>query len=231
MTITIHLEGSSEKIGIYNLNRLELEGIDNGNYDLEDREDLERYLEDVDALVESGELDELESAEVVRVLDPEDLREILLGDGSGEEEALETDAITLQNIPADRFLRLIEEAEPGEILYLRNERGEGFWDFSAEVEREEVDSSRISMGYIECSLEFDTYDLLRETYYDRLCDTFLPTELRYGETPFNRDRLLFNPSFISGTLYKVVRDPETGTKVLERLPVPTRIFLDESEEI
>ncbi len=231
MTITIHLEGSTEKIGIYNLDRLELEGIDNGNYDLEDREDLERYLEDVDALVESGELDALESAEVVSVLDPENLQEILLGDGSREEEALEIDAITLQNIPADRFLHLIEEAEPGEILYLRNERGEGFWDFSAEVEDEEADPSKISMGYVECSLELDTYDLLRETYYDRLCDTFLPTELRYDETPFNRDRLLFNPSFISGTLYKVVRDPETGTKVLERLPVPTRIFLDESEEI
>ena len=38
MEISIHLEGGSKKVGIYNLDQLEAEGIESDAYDLTDRE-------------------------------------------------------------------------------------------------------------------------------------------------------------------------------------------------
>ena len=125
----------------------------------------------------------------------------------------------------------ITEAEEGAIFYLRCESGEGFWDLSFETGDETADPGKLSIGYFDCSESLDAYDLLRESYFDRLCDTVLPSELHYEGTEGVRERFDFKPGLIEGSLYRVVVDPDSGEKVLERLPCPPRIFLDESEEI
>ena len=231
MTVSLHIEALTKKVGIYNLDRLGLEDVESANYDLQDRDDLERFMEDVDALVESGELDELNDAEVVTGIDPEGIEEMTLSDEKGLEESIGIDAFTLANFSTLSRLELLEKAEVGDVFYLRSERGEGFWDLSAETEDEQANPEKLVMGYFDCSEALDTYDLLRESYFDYLCDTMVPAALHYGEQPCNLDRFDFKPSFVQGALYRIAVEPDTGIKVLERLPCPPKIFLDESAEI
>ena len=231
MTVSLHIEATTNKVGIYNLDRLDLEGIDSAGYNLEDREDLERFMDDVDALVGSGEFEELDDAEVVTVIDPEGIEEMTLSDEKGLEESIGTDAFTLTNLSTLGRLECLEKAEEGNIFYFRSERGEGFFDCSTETEDEQADPGKLQMGYFDCSESLDTYDLLRESYFEYLCDTMVPAKLTYGENAFNMDQFVFKPTFIQGALYRITVEPDSGLKVLERLPCPPRIFLDESAEL
>ena len=230
MELSIHLEGTTKKVGLYNLDQLELEGIESDAYDLTDREDLLRYMEDVDALVESGELDLLEAAEVVTGIDPESLDVLTVTVDGAEEQALERDALTLKNIPITDPLAIIQRAEPGEIFYLRSEEGPGILDLGAESDEETFRAEETELGYYDCSMDLDTYAILTESFFDTLCDTLVPTRSRYGKIPLEVESFDFKPAFIRGALYRVILDPQTGDKTLERLPCPDRIFLDESEE-
>ena len=230
MTANVHIEGTAKRVGIYRIDDLAIEGIESESYDLQDREDLERYMETVDALVESGELELLENGRVVVSLDPEAIEEFTLSVDEGEEENLNLDALQLLNRSILEPLKAIEEAQVGAIFYLRDESGEGFWDLSFETE-EAVETEKLSLGYFDCSESLDTYDLLRESYFDVLCDTVIPSELRLGETVAVQERFDFKPGLIRGALYRVGVDASTGDPLLERLPCPPRIFLDESEEI
>jgi len=230
MTANVHIEGTANKVGIYRIDDLEIEGIESESFDLQDREDLERYIETIDALVESGELELLENARVVISLDPEGIEEFTLSVGEGEEESLSLDALQLLNRSILEPLHPITQAEEGAIFYLRDENGEGFWDLSLETEKS-VTPAELSLGYFDCSESLDTYDLLRESYFDVLCDTVLPSELRFGEETFTQERFDFKPGLIRGSLYRITVDASTGEPLLERLPCPPRIFLDESEEI
>jgi len=230
MEIKIHLEAGAAKVGLYNLDQLELEGIESDAYDLNDRDDLLRYIEDVDALVESQELDLLEAASVVVGANPEEVEVLGVSVDGGEEQEIGYDALTLKNLsPADP-LGVIDRAELGEVFYLRSEEGRGIWDLVTESEESDFSPEKITMGYYDCGQGLDTYELLAESYYDYLCDTFVPAECDYAGSRFEIDNFDYKPSLISGSLYRVVLDPDSGEKTLERLPCPPRIFLDESEE-
>ncbi|WP_457605244.1 hypothetical protein [Nitratifractor sp.] len=231
MKLSLHIEADARKIGLYNLDLMDLEGIDNADYDFHDREDLERYIDDVDALVSSGEFDVLEESTVFTVLDPENVREMTLSIDEGTEESLSPEECVYNNLSPDSRLKCLERAEEGQIFYLRSERGEGFWDLSLEREEETAEPEKLECGYFDCAETLDTYDLLRESYYDYLCDTILPEKSSYAGTPFQVDSFQFRPSYIRGALFRVVTDPVSGAKALERLPVPDRIFLDESADL
>ncbi|ADV46172.1 hypothetical protein [Nitratifractor salsuginis] len=230
MEIKIHLEAGAAKVGLYNLDQLELEGIDSDAYDLEDREDLQRYIEDVNALVESQELDLLEAACVVTGANPEEVDLLGVSVDDGEEQELSYDTLTLKNLSVDEPLGIIERAEVGEIFYIRSEEGRGIWDLYTESDEEEFSPEKIEMGYYDCAQTLDTYELLTESYYDYLCDTFVPGKCSYAGTPFEIDNFDYKPALIIGSLYRVILDPESGEKTLERLPCPPQLFLDESEE-
>lgn len=230
MSANVHIEGTANRVSIYRIDDLQIEGIESENYDLQDREDLERYMETIDALVESAELDLLENGRSVVSLDPEGIEEFTLSSDESHEESLSLDALQLFNRSILEPLKSISEAEEGAIFYLRSESGEGFWDLSLETE-ENVDPAKLSMGYFDCSESLDTYDLLRESYFDVLCDTVLPSDLHFAEETFTQERFDFKPGLIQGSLYRVAVDATTGEPLLERLPCPPKIFLDESEEI
>lgn len=226
MEVTLHIEAGARQVDIYDLSGLDTEEIDPASYDLENREDLRRFIDDVDALVESGELNLLERAVTVTGVDPETIEDLSISDESGEEEhPLETDRIQLNNLSPFEPLGILEEAETGTIFYLRSEEGIGIWDLKAELPEMPTEPG-VEMGYIDCGGELDSYELLRESYLDYLCDTYLPSRCRIDGVQTEVDRFDFEPVRIEGALYRVVTDPESGLRTLERLPCPSRIFLD-----
>jgi hypothetical protein len=148
----------------------------------------------------------------------------------GEEQEISYDALTLKNLNVNEPLGVIERAEVREVFYVRSEEGRGIWDLVTESEEEAFSPEKIEMGYYDCAQTLDTYELLTESYYDYLCDTFVPGKCSYAGTPFEVDNFDYKPALFSGSLYRVILDPVSGEKTLERLPCPPQIFLDESEE-
>lgn len=226
METILHIEAGARQVKIYDLSSLEAETLDTTGYNLEEREDLLRFIDEIDALSESGELELLEGSVTVTGIDPDTIEEMSLSHGEAEEEKpVESDRLILNNLSPFAPLTLFEAAKPGTIFYLRSEEGRGIWDLRAELS-ESDDEERIEMGYFDCSGELDGYALLRESYLDYLCDTLIPERCRIGGVATETDRFDFEPMRIEGALYHVVTDPDSGLSSLERLPCPSRIFLD-----
>ncbi|WP_456392739.1 hypothetical protein [Nitratifractor sp.] len=228
--ITIHIEGQTRLVALYNLSSLDTESFRTEEYDLSDHGDLLRFVEEVNALAEEGELDALEDVRVVLALDPEGIEELTLHRGTPQEagEPLDSESFVLDNLSPYAPFEMVQRAEVGDLFYLRSESGRGIWDLAGEVPEEP--EGPMEIGYYDCTEDLDIYDALRESYYDFVCDTMVPERLKVAGTPLSLDRFDFEPAQISGALYRVVEDPENGLKSLERLPVPPRLFLDESEE-
>ncbi len=228
--ITIHIEGQTRRVVLYNLNSLDAEAFTTDEYDFNDHSDLLRFVEEVNALAEEGELDALEDVRVVLALDPEGIEELTLHRGTPQEtgEPLDPESFVLNNLSPNTPFEMVQRAEVGGLFYLRSESGRGIWDLVGEGAKAE--ESPIEIGYYDCTEDLDVYDALRESYYDFVCDTMVPERLKVAGTPLSLDRFDFEPSQISGALFRVVEDPENGLKSLEHLPVPPQLFLDESEE-
>ncbi len=228
--ITIHIEGQTRRVVLYNLNSLDAEAFTTDEYDFNDQSDLQRFIEEINALAEEGELDALEDVRAVLALDPEGIEEITLHQGTPQEagESLDPENFILDNLSPNAPFEMIQRAEVGDLFYLRSESGRGIWDLTGEGAKEE--ESPMEIGYYDCTEDLDVYDALRESYYDFVCDTLVPERLKVGGTPLSLDRFDFEPAQIYGALYRVTEDSESGVKSLERLPVPPRLFLDESEE-
>ncbi len=229
MNITIHLEAEAKRVGIYNLNQLELEGIDSEAYDLGDQDDLARFMEMINSLVESQELELLEAGKVVVGINPEGIEHLGVSIDKEEEQEFSYDSMTLKNLPLTDPLGIIKRAQVGEIFYLRIEDGLGVWDLVCESEEDSFSYEKIEMGYYDCSEGFNSYDLITQSYYDSLCDTLMPAKCAYKDTPMQVDNFDYKPTLITGSLYRVIHDPESGVKTLERLQSPTQTFLDESD--
>ena len=226
METTLHIEAGARKVGIYNLNGLESDEIDLAAYDLESAEELRRFIDDIDAMVESGELTLLERAVTVTGIDPETVEVLsLVSEGEEEERELDIDRFRLKNLSPFEALEVFENADAGAIFYLRSEEGIGTWDLKADLPQTPEEPT-VEMGYFDCSGELDSYELLRESYLDYLCDTLIPSECRIEDANADADRFDFEPVRIEGALYRVATDPESGLRTLERLPCPSRIFLD-----
>ncbi|WP_456432706.1 hypothetical protein [Nitratifractor sp.] len=224
MDVTLHIEADAAKTSIYRVSTVEM---DPDAVDWEDKEELERTIETLHALSESGELDLAGENTHLFSVDPEGIREILFMDELGRQERLDLDTITLYNEDPDDFARILQNAREGEIFYLRSERGEGYWDLRIESDETESDPTKLSMAYLECSTGKDTYDVLRESYYAYLCDGVDPSRIRYDGKPMEIVEAVFRPTLITGALYRTVWEPHSQTLVLERLPVEPRVFLDE----
>jgi hypothetical protein len=227
MDRTLHLEGTARRVGIYDLGALEPEAFDPDTYDLEDEADLARLAENIEAMAESGELDLLGNSIVVTGVEPETIDTLSLSRGE-EEHPLEIDALRMKNLSACDPLKPLLEAEPGTLFYLRSEEGEGVWDLHAEIE--ETAGEEVEMGYYDCSRILDNYELLRESWFDYLCDTLVPDETRIAGVRTDTERFVFRPTRIEGALYRVAAEPGSETRFLERLPLPPQSYLDESAE-
>ncbi|WP_457596453.1 hypothetical protein [Hydrogenimonas sp.] len=215
MAFRLHIEAEGRKIGFYRLNRLEMEDFEIDPDAEYDREGLLELYERIDEYVESGDLDLLGEASEVVAFDPETASITLDADNEAEVE-LTTDDITLQNVDVDKKLDLFEKAKVGDLIFVRTEVGEAYWDLSGEGEAA-FDASKIALGYLDCTQSHDTYEALRESYYEFLCDLVLPAEARYGDEKLSLDEHLLRTTQVWGELYVVRENLPDHRKELVRL--------------
>jgi hypothetical protein len=215
MASPITIKGAAKIVKFYNLTRLEIEGIDFDNYDLESKEDIRELFELVNDFVETGEADAIETPLEIQEVDAEECSIVVDG------KTYYVDELVLNNRDIVDVLSDIQEAEVGDIYYVRSLEGEGVWDIDHDIE-DEIDISKLSVDYIDCSVFFDQYDVLREGYLDILCDTIIPENLSYEDATFELLDFYFDPVQVYGQLYKVVE--EDGVKILHRIDYGGRML-------
>ncbi len=224
MAFTLHIEAEGRKIGFYNLNRLEMEGIEIDPDAEFDKENVQELFENINDFVESGELDELDAAQILTTFDPETASATLNVDNI-EEVDVSLDDLTLENIDIDKKLAVLENARIGDIFFIRTEVGDAYWDISGEGESE-FKLENLRLGYLDCTKSHDQYDVLREAYYDFTCDLVLPEEAHYNEEKLVIDEHVLRPQQIYGELY-IVRDSiPSHRKEFERIDMGGPVLLD-----
>ncbi len=233
MSIKVSLSGNSKVVKFYNLTRLKLlEGLDVDIYDLNEERDIEEFFERAEEFAQSGEAEELEDVIEVRGLNPEEINEAILTNPNGNEIDIDIDDFVLENLSLENYIKQVKNANIGDIIYLRSEDGDGTWDMVAEYdESEEIDPTNIKIAYFNCASYMDTYELLRESFYEPLCDTLAVDKLSFENIDFELEEFIFEPIKIYGELYVVKEDLQTGDKIIERISSYRKLVLDESEEI
>ena len=209
----IKINGSAKVVKIYNVTRLEMEGVDIDAFDLGSKEDVRELFEIVNDFVESGEADIIEPPIEIEGADPENVTITI------EQKRYYPDELTLKNVSIEDLLQQVQESNVGDLYYIKSFEGEGEWTIESEGE-----SSNVQIGYVDCSLYFDQYDVLKEGYLDSLCDTILPRKVEVEGENTEVAEFIFNPVQVWGQLYKVVEDVESGTKLLQRIDFGGRML-------
>ena len=197
------VRGEIDNLNFYNLTT----GLKTLNPDSEYK--IEEIYEVVTDLVESGELDALVSPQEIKMASLETL-EIEL-----DEQSLDNGSIKLTNGDLTNLLDLSQNEE-GELFLLRHYKGDG--EFSYEVE-DDFDIKKLGFDYIDCSQNFDQFDILRESYLESFCDSIIADSIKYKEEPLEFDDFIFEPQLVKDELYIVKRDPVTNLNFLEKLDV------------
>ena len=232
MAFRLHIEGEGRKIGLYRLNRLEMEGLDIDVDEELEREDILELFENVNAYVESGELDLLGESRTLTTVDPETISMTLDADEQAEVE-ISLDDVALKNLSVDKRLELLENAKVGDIIFVRTEVGDAYWDFSMEEETA-FDAQKLSLGYLDCTMEHDEYEALRESYVDYLCDLVVPAEARYCDTKLELDEHILHTQQVWGELYIVRQNLPDRRKVFTKVDLegPVELHLiDPTDEL
>jgi hypothetical protein len=224
MAFKLHLEAEGKKIGFYKLNRLELEGLEiDADTDF-DKENIAGLFENINAYIESGELNELDSSQIITTFNPETAA-ITLDADNLEEVEVSLDDITLKNLDVDKRLELIEKAKIGDVIFIRTEVGEAYWDLSGEGEAS-FELQNIRLGYLDCTRSHDQYDALREGYYDFLCDLVIPEEAYYNDEKLEIDEHVLRTQQVYGELYIVRQELPGRMKEFERVDLGGPMLLN-----
>jgi len=219
----IHMEGEATRLTLSNLGTLE--GAELEPEDLNEAEDIREVMEQIEAYAQSGELDLGTQIQSYTVL-PTD-GSVLEEEGEKEDTPLSLDRFVLENHPFNPVAELITHAREGDLIYLRREEGPGEWRLC--YDPDEL-TGEYRLDYFDCArFDLDNYELLREGYFDYLCDTFIPESLRIGDLPATVEYALFEPRIVYGELYRIAEE-EDGTKYLERVEIPGHYFLAEEVE-
>ncbi|WP_456380818.1 hypothetical protein [Hydrogenimonas sp.] len=224
MAFKLHIEAEGRKIGFYKINRLEIEGIEI-DPDMEfDKENIQELYENINAVIESGELDELDEAQTITSFNPETAT-ITLDADNQEEIEVAVDDLTLENVNVDKKLELLEKAKIGDVIFVRTEVGEAYWDIGGEGEAS-FDLEKVKLGYLDCSRSHNQYDILRESYFDFLCDLVLPEEAHYGDEKLEIDEHVLRTQQVWGELYIVRDNIPDHRKEFERVDIGGPMLLD-----
>lgn len=217
----IIIEGDISKVTLSNVGTLEEYNID--TEDINEESEIKRIMEEVDAFAQSGELDIVTNVCSYNVMNAEDIEYLATNDG----KEISIDSFALLNKTMDELKDLIHRANFGDVIYLRREQGKANITLSIELQKsDEV----MNFSYFDCSIGMDQYDLLRESYYDVICDTFLPLSLATQENQATVENFVFEPEIVYGEIYKIVEDEE-GIKSLEKIEFPGYYFKDKQREI
>ena len=221
----IIIEGDISKVTLSNVGILEEYDIDTD--DINEESEIKSIMEEIDAYAQSGELDIMTDVCSYNVMNAEDIEYLAMSEEDSDEKEISIDTFKLVNKPMDELKELLERASVGDVIYLRKEQGKANLTLSLEVQNsDEV----MNLSYFDCSTDMDEYDLLRESYYDVVCDTFLPESLATQENKATVENFVFEPEIVYGELYKIVENDE-GIKSLEKIDFPGYYFQDTQREI
>jgi len=170
---------------------------------------IEELYEVVTDLVESGELDALVLPQEVKMASLDSLELEL------DEKSLDSSKIKLKNRDISSLVDLSENEE-GELYLLRHYKGDG--EFSYEVD-DNLKAEDLSFDYLDCSQDFDQFDILRESYLSSFCDTIIANSLKCKDNSLEFDDFIFEPQLVKDELYIVKRDTVTDINYLEKLDV------------
>ena len=213
------IEGNISIVSLSNVGMLENYNID--SEDINEEAEIKSIMEEIDAYAQSGELNVMTDVSTYKVMNSEDIEYLAVASEENEEQEVSIDSFKLVNKDMQEIGALLDRASIGDIIYLRKEQGKANITLSLEVENNET----MSLCYFDCSVDMDEYDLLRESYYDTICDTFLPETLATKENEAIVENFLFEPQIIYGELYKIVEN-EDKIKSLQKVELPGYYFQD-----
>ena len=212
----VNFDAKGSNIKFVNLRDLGEFGFD--VEDIDDEADIDAIFEELDAYAQSSELDLSYDSINYRTINPEYINSITIEDEDNKESVLTLDDFKLKNIEIDNLDDFLESANIGDVVYLRVESG----DCNYRVELSE--EGELEIGYVDCSIKLNSFDLLAKDYYDRVCDSLLPDFIPNSTI----EEYKFEPNIIYAKLYRVVFDEVANSKVLEKIEIPGYYFLDES---
>ncbi len=213
----ISIKGAAKVIKIYNVGRMDIEGLDISEIDLESKEDVRELFELVNDFVDTGEVDAFEPPIEIEGVDADEcVIEV-------NQKRYYSDEIQLKNSSIMDLLAPIQESEEGELFYIRSYEGDGVWDFEVDTE---ASSENIAVEYVDCSLLFDQYDILREGYLDLICDTLLPRSLSIDGVEAEVSEFIFHPQQVYGQLYIAKKDPVADIMILQKVDFGGRSLVD-----
>ena len=203
------------------------EEFDIDSEEINEESEIKSIMEEIDAYAQSGELDIMTDVCTYKVMNGEDIEYLALSDEESEEKEISMESFKLINQTFEQIKNLLTRACAGDIIYLRKEQGKVNIILSLEMKNRD---ETMSFSYFDCSTDMDEYDLLRDSYYDVICDTFLPESLATQENKATTENFVFEPQIIYGELYKVVEN-EDGVKSLQKIEFPGYYFQDAQREI
>jgi len=221
----ITIEGDISKITLSNVGMLEEYDIDTD--DINEESDIKSIMEEIDAYAQSGELDVMTDVCSYNVMNPEGVEYLAISDDEGDEKEISMDAFKLVNKTMDEAKVLLQRASVGNVIYLRKEQGKA--NISLSIEMQNSDET-MNLSYFDCSTDRDEYDLLRESYYDVICDTFLPESVATQENEASAENFVFEPEIVYGELYKIIEN-EDGIKSFTKIEIPGYYFQDTQRDI
>ena len=220
----IVIEGNLTEISLNNLGSLET--LDYDIDALSDEAEIQEFMEEVATLVESGEVDALGDVCKYKVIPSEAIEYLGCSDEDSEEKEISLDNFKLLNKSLSDLTEFLESAKIGDIIYLRKEEGNATVELSLELENSD---EAMTIEYFDCSEALDNYDVLRESYFDSICDTLLPETIATQTQRSVLENYLFEPQIVFGELYKVIE--VDGVITLDRIELPGYYYKNETETI
>ena len=218
----IILDADTKVVILSNVGRLE--ELDIEFEDLNENFDIASAMEQIDAFAESGELDIKSDILRYTLVNPEEI-DSLVCEEDGKQRDVSLEEFVLEYDTPQSIQDFIERTKEGDVVYLRKEIGKAHFEITAQSEKEDA---KISFGYFDCSGEYDFYNLLDESYLDEVCDSLLPKQVSVEEGEAVVEVFDFEPQIVSGSLYKVKTDIDSGIKMLERIEMPAYYFKGET---
>jgi hypothetical protein len=220
----IVIEGTLTEISLNNLG-----AIQNLDYDIEglsDEAEIAEFMQELETLVESGDVESVGNQCKYKVIPSEEIEYLACADEDAQEKEISLDRFTLVNKQLQEMQEFIEQSVVGDIIYLRKEQGKATYELSLEVESSDA---KMQIEYFDCSESLDSYDILRESYFESVCDTLLPESISTKEQRCIVENYLFEPQMIFGEIYKVIE--VDGVKTLDRVEIPGYYYKDETESV
>lgn len=214
MALNLAIEAKARIFRLFDLSQLlNVSDFDISELDLNAHEDITRLYEHVTEFIETGEVGAYDDMLFhLHGFDPETATIT-----ANEENELDIDALTLLNQPVGELIRDAEDLEVGRVLLATLDTGDARWDFAGDIESESIKAEKLALGYYDCSIEEDQYDVMGNALFSYLCDTFSTDQISYDARKLELEDFVFHPEQVFGQIFIVREVLGTGEKTLERI--------------